>query len=73
MTKSADVRAGQPLTPKEQEALTFLCKGYQLKEIARHMGASYFTVNGHLKCVYIKLDVSNRTECAYRAGKEGLA
>lgn len=72
MTIPKDTIPGHPLTPKEKEALLYLCKGYQLKEIARFMGVTYHTVNTYLKSVYIKLDVSNRTECAYRAGKEGI-
>jgi len=60
------------LTPRETEVLTFLSKGFTIKEIAGLMGIKWFTVNDHIKAVYRKLNVSSRAEAAVLATKHGL-
>jgi len=60
------------LTPRESEVLTFLSKGFTIKEIANLMGIKWFTVNDHIKSIYKKLNVSSRAEAAVLASKEGL-
>jgi two-component system nitrate/nitrite response regulator NarL len=60
------------LTPRENEVLTFLSKGFTIKEIAAFMGIKWFTVNDHIKSIYRKLDVSSRAEAAVFASKQGL-
>ena len=37
------------LTPRESEVLTYLSKGFTIKEIASLMGIKWFTVNDHIK------------------------
>jgi DNA-binding NarL/FixJ family response regulator len=52
--------------------LTFLSKGYTIKEIAGLMSIKWFTVNDHIKSIYRKLNVSSRAEAAVLASKQGL-
>ena len=60
------------LTPREIEVLTYLSKGFTIKEIATLMGIKWFTVNDHIKSIYRKLNVSSRAEAAVLASKQGL-
>lgn len=60
------------LTPRENEVLTYLSKGFTIKEIANLMGIKWFTVNDHIKSIYKKLNVSSRAEAAVLASKSGL-
>ena len=60
------------LTPREVEVLTFLSKGFTIKEIAALMSIKWFTVNDHIKSIYKKLNVSSRAEAAVLASKQGL-
>jgi two-component system nitrate/nitrite response regulator NarL len=74
---SRPVPIGKPLdcerlTPRESEVLTYLSKGFTIKEIASLMGIKWFTVNDHIKSIYKKLNVSSRAEAAVLASKQGL-
>lgn len=60
------------LTPRESEVLTYLSKGFTIKEIANLMGIKWFTVNDHIKSIYKKLNASSRTEAAVLASRQGL-
>jgi DNA-binding NarL/FixJ family response regulator len=60
------------LTPRESEVLTYLSKGFTIKEIASLTGIKWFTVNDHIKSIYKKLNVSSRAEAAVLATKQGL-
>lgn len=60
------------LTPRESEVLTYLSKGFTIKEIANLMGIKWFTVNDHIKSIYKKLNLSSRAEAAVLASKQGL-
>lgn len=61
-----------PLTPRESEVLTYLSKGFTIREISDLLGIRWFTVNDHIKSIYRKLDVSSRAEAAVLAAKQGL-
>ena len=50
------------LTPREEEVLALLSKGYANKEIADKMSVSYETVRDHLRKIYERLHVHSRTE-----------
>ena len=54
------------LTPREEEVLTLLAKGYASKEIADKLSVTYQTVRDHLKHIYEKLHVHSRTEAMAR-------
>lgn len=61
----------EDLTDRESEILGLVAKGYQNKEIARELDISADTVRVHLRNVYAKWQVSNRTQAvtAYLANK----
>lgn len=50
------------LTPREQEVLRLLARGYAYKEIARRLTISIKTVESHASAVLRKLQLSNRNE-----------
>jgi DNA-binding NarL/FixJ family response regulator len=54
------------LTPREEQVLGYLSKGFANKEIAVKMSVSYETVRDHLRNIYEKLHVHSRTEAVAR-------
>jgi DNA-binding NarL/FixJ family response regulator len=56
----------EKLTPREQEVLALLAKGYLYKEIAANLGISINTLRNHLRTIYDKLHVHSRTEAAVK-------
>jgi len=54
------------LTPREEEILTLLSRGFLSKEIATKLGVSYETVRDHLRHIYEKLHVHSRGEAVAR-------
>jgi len=56
----------QKLTPREQEVLALLAKGYLYKEISDHLGVSINTLRNHLRAIYEKLHVHSRTEATVK-------
>jgi DNA-binding NarL/FixJ family response regulator len=52
------------LTPREQEVLRQIARGYQYKQIARRLDISVKTVETHVSSVLRKLQLSNRHELA---------
>jgi DNA-binding NarL/FixJ family response regulator len=61
-----DVPAMARLTPREQEILEYLSKGYVDKEVAQRLGISAWTVHGHLQSIFRKLEVHTRTEAVVK-------
>ena len=60
------VAALAKLTPRENEVLLLLSKGCVDKEIAQAMGISVWTVHGHVKKIFDRLNVRTRTEAVIR-------
>lgn len=52
------------LSQREMEILVELAQGRQNKEIACTLCISVYTVENHLKAIYKKLEVANRTEAS---------
>jgi len=50
------------LSPREQEILDYLAKGYSYKETAEQMSISYSTVHTHIEHIYHKLHVQSRAQ-----------
>jgi DNA-binding NarL/FixJ family response regulator len=48
------------LSPREQDVLSALAKGYSYKETADLLGVSYSTVHTHIERIYQKLHVQSR-------------
>ena len=55
-----------PLTNREFEVIELVVKGHTNKKIGELMYISPYTVNAHLRKIYIKLSVSSRTELISR-------
>lgn len=55
------------LTPREQEIMQFLARGYAYKEIAAELFISVRTVESHASSVLRKLQLSNRYELTHWA------
>jgi NarL family two-component system response regulator LiaR len=62
-----------PLTEREQEVACLVAQGRSNKEIARALVLSEPTVRTHVSHILRKLKLSNRTEVALYALREGLA
>lgn len=62
----------QRLTPRENDVLKALTEGKSNKEIARDLGITEPTIKLHMKTLYRKLGVNNRTQAAMVARDEGL-
>jgi DNA-binding NarL/FixJ family response regulator len=60
------------LTPREQDVLRLIARGYSYAEIAEMECISKHTVEMHIKNLYSKLAVHSRGEAVYRAGLMGL-
>ena len=62
----------EQLTEREREVLEALIKGRSNKEIASSLFISEQTVKSHLKTLFAKLNVSDRTEAAVAAIRHGI-
>jgi DNA-binding NarL/FixJ family response regulator len=60
------------LTPREQEVLRLIARGYLYKEIARRLGISVKTVEAHASSVLRKLQLSTRHELSRWAAERDL-
>lgn len=60
------------LTPREQEVLRLIARGYMYKEIARRLGISIKTVEAHASSVLRKLQLSTRHELSRWAAERDL-
>jgi DNA-binding NarL/FixJ family response regulator len=60
------------LTPREQEVLRLIARGYLYKEVAFNLGISAKTVEAHVTAVLRKLQFTNRHELSRWAMEQGL-
>jgi DNA-binding NarL/FixJ family response regulator len=60
------------LSPREQEVLNLIAKGFSYAEIAGLLGLTAPTVATHTRGIYRKLDVHSRGEAVYEALQLGL-
>jgi two-component system NarL family response regulator len=66
-------RSGQPsLTARETEVLELLAKGMRNKEIAVTLSITEQTTHAHIKAVFIKLNVHDRTAAMAEALRRGI-
>jgi two-component system, NarL family, response regulator LiaR len=68
---TVDDRASQ-LTPREREVLGLIGRGMPNKVIARELSLSEKTVKAHVSSILAKLGVTDRTQAALYAVREGL-
>jgi DNA-binding NarL/FixJ family response regulator len=64
--------ADRGLTQRESEVLSLLVTGLSNRAIARHLVLSDETVKSHLRAVYRKLEVSDRSAAIATALRDGL-
>lgn len=60
------------LTPREQEVLTLVAKGYAVPQVADYLTIKKSTCYGYVKDIYRKLNINSRAEAAMEAAKMGL-
>jgi len=72
VTTLAGVELREPLSERELEVLALLAAGKSNREIARELFVALSTVKTHVKNIYGKLDVRNRTQAVSRARALGL-
>ena len=60
------------LSPREQEVLALIARGFSYAEIARLQGLSVHTVQSHIKSLYGKLSVHSKNEAVFEATRMGL-
>lgn len=60
------------LTPREEEVLRLVRQGLANKQIARRLGISERTVKAHLTSVFATIGVTDRTQAALWAERQGL-
>lgn len=61
------------LTPREQQVIDFLAKGYLYKEIADRLSISYGTVHTHTERVFKKLHVRSRAQAVAKKNLSDIA
>jgi DNA-binding NarL/FixJ family response regulator len=69
------LRGGTPeeeLTPREQDVLNLMARGFRNKEIAFDLHITERTVKFHANAIYRKLDVGGRTEAVSKALQKGM-
>jgi DNA-binding CsgD family transcriptional regulator len=59
-------KSPQRLTPRQEQILHLLAKGFYYKEIGTELGISPFTVRAHLHTVYRKLGVKSRARAVVK-------
>src|SRR5262249_32513033 len=64
--------AQDPLSERELEVLTVVAAGKSNKEVARQLAVSEDTVKGHLKVIFTKLGVNDRTQAVTLAMRRGI-
>ncbi|MBA3057832.1 MAG: response regulator transcription factor [Gammaproteobacteria bacterium] len=60
------------LSPREQEVLGLIARGFSYAEIARLQALSVHTVQTHIKNLYGKLSVHSKNEAVFEATRMGL-
>ncbi len=72
MQKLVTAISSEPMTDREAEVLRLLAAGRSNKEIGANLSISEFTVKGHLRSIFGKLNVVSRTEAIAAAMRQGL-
>lgn len=63
---------GEPLSEREIHVLERVARGQANKEIARALSLSEDTVKGHLRSIFTKLDVNDRTQAVTVGHQRGI-
>lgn len=68
----ATLPVSDALSPRESEVLNLIARGFTYAETAGRMGVLLSTVQSHVRNIYGKLDVHNKTEAVFEARQLGL-
>lgn len=60
------------LSPREQQVLELIVKGYSNQDVADELGISRHTATSHVRSIYRKLEVRSRSEVVYEAVSRGI-
>ena len=71
--KTMKVSVGEDLTKKEQLILALISMGYENQKISQLASISHNTLKTHLRKIYSKIGVSDRTQAAIWAIRNGYA
>lgn len=69
---AAEEDSADRLTRREEEILHLVAQGLISREIAQRLSRSTLTIEGHIKNIFRKLQVSTRTQAIYQARALGL-
>lgn len=64
--------AADPLTEREVTVLRLVATGKGNKQVASELGLAEETIKAHLKTIFLKLDVADRTHAVAVAAKRGI-
>lgn len=64
--------SANPLTPRENDVLLAISRGFSYRDTADLLGLSEKTVPVHIRNIYRKLEVNNRSEAVYEARRLGF-
>jgi DNA-binding NarL/FixJ family response regulator len=64
--------ANDPLTAREVTVLRLVAMGKANKQVAYELGLAEETIKAHLKTIFLKLDVADRTHAVTVAAKRGI-
>jgi len=64
--------ANDPLTSREVTVLRLVAMGKANKQVAHELGLAEETIKAHLKTIFLKLDVADRTQAVTVAAKRGI-
>lgn len=65
-------RAHEPLTKRQREILTLLCRGYDRERIAKALSISPATVDTHRQHIYEHIGIHNKRDLLLEAYQAGL-
>lgn len=65
-------RADDGLTPREREMVILVARGMMIKQIAFSLRVSEKTVRNHMRSIYSKLAIYDRSQLVVYALKKGL-
>jgi len=69
--KQSPLSSSEELSPREQEVLELLARGYLYKEIAERLNISVPTVNTYIRRMYEKLHVRSRAQAVAKYARLG--
>jgi DNA-binding NarL/FixJ family response regulator len=67
-----DTKIPSPLTKREQEVLSLMCKGYSKEAISSTLSITVATVGKHRQHIYEQLGVHNERDALLVAYRNGL-